>query len=141
MTINQEYINETIAQIATVAAKAVVQAILMERVDGDELTGHRGDEASMRPKLGTPSPSYTFMNKVKNIYHTHNLAKAEDIHAVRNSLGRKALIQAEQGEYSKTVKSLQFCKLKRHKSDNLVLLIKRLRIAAKHAVIKNFIGE
>ena len=30
MAINQEYINETIAQIAAVAAKAVVQAILVE---------------------------------------------------------------------------------------------------------------
>ena len=45
MAINPEYINETIAHIAAVEAKAVVQAILVEREDGDEVTRYRGDKA------------------------------------------------------------------------------------------------
>ena len=38
MATHQAYINQTIAQIAAVAAKAAVQTILAERGDGDELT-------------------------------------------------------------------------------------------------------
>ena len=103
----------------------------MEIGDGDELTKHRCDKAAMRPKLGKLSPSYTFTNEVKNIYHTHNVAKAENIQAVKNPLGRQALIQAEQEEYNETVKSFQFCKLKRHKSEYAEEWIKRLGISAK----------
>ena len=54
MAMNQDYINETIAQIAMVAAKAVVQALLAERGDGDELTRCRGDKTGVRPRLGGP---------------------------------------------------------------------------------------
>ena len=35
MTTNKTYINETIAQIAAVAVREVLQAILAERGDGD----------------------------------------------------------------------------------------------------------
>ena len=79
MAINQEYINETIAQIATVAGKAVVQAILAERRDGDEHTRCRGDKAGVRPMLDGPSPTYTFTNEVMNIYNPLNKAKTENI--------------------------------------------------------------
>ena len=106
MAINQEYINETIAQIATVAAKVVVQAILMEIGDGDELTRHRGDEAGIRSKLGRPSPSYTFKNEVKNIYHTCNVAKAENIHAVIKFTRQASSHTDRAGKYNETVKSL-----------------------------------
>ena len=107
MAMNQEYINETVAQTAAVAAKAVVQAILAERRDGDECTMCRGDETGVRPKLGRPSPSYTFTDEVMDIYHTHKVAKAENIHLVKNLLGRQAVIQAEQEKDNETVKSLQ----------------------------------
>ena len=75
MAINQEYINETIVHIASVEAKAVVQAILVEGEDGDEPMRYRGKEADMRPKLAGPSPSYTFTNEVKSINHTCDVAK------------------------------------------------------------------
>ena len=57
--------------------------------------------------------------------------KAENIHVSKNLLGRQALIQAQQEECNETVKSLQFCKLTRHKSGNAEDWIKRLRIVAK----------
>ena len=76
MATSEEYINETIAQIATVAAKAVEQAILAERGDGDELTRHGSEEAGVRPKLGRSSPAFNSTKEVKNIYHACNLAKA-----------------------------------------------------------------
>ena len=85
---NQEYINKTIAQIAMVAAKATVQAILAERGDGDEPTRCRGDKTGLKFRLGRPSPLYTFTDKVKNSYHAHKIAKAENIHAVENILDR-----------------------------------------------------
>ena len=59
----------------------------------------------MRPKLDRPSPLHTFTKKVKSIYHNHYVAKGENIHAVKNSVGRQALIQAEQEEYNETIKS------------------------------------
>ena len=65
MAMNQEHINETIAQIAMVAAEAVVQATLAERGDGDECTSCRGDKTGMRNRPGRPSPLYTFTDKVK----------------------------------------------------------------------------
>ena len=76
MAMNQDDINKTIAQIDVVVAKAAVQAILVKRGDGEEFARCRGDKAGVRPKLGRPSPSYTFTNEVKII------------HAVKNSLGR-----------------------------------------------------
>ena len=66
MATNQAHITETIAKIAAVAAKAVVQAIVAERGDGDDLTRHRSEEVGMRPKLGRPSPEFTFTKEVKN---------------------------------------------------------------------------
>ena len=115
--------NEMIAQIATVAATAAVHTILVEREDGnrDELTRCRSINTGVRPRLGRPSPSYTFSNKVKSIYvfHTHRVDKAEINHNVRNPLDRQALVQAEQEEDKETVKFLQFCKLKQHKSENM----------------------
>ena len=57
MATNQACRNETIAHIASVAAKAVVQAMLAERGDGDELTRCRSEEAGMRTKRGRPSPA------------------------------------------------------------------------------------
>ena len=80
------------------AAKAAVQAILAKR--GDELTRHRSEEAGMRPKLGRLSPTFNLTKEVKNIYHTHNVANAENIPVVKNSLGRQALIQAEEEKYN-----------------------------------------
>ena len=53
------------------ASKAVVQVILVERGDGDELTRCRGDKAGMRPKLGRPSPSYTFTNEVRHLPYVY----------------------------------------------------------------------
>ena len=85
MATGQAYINEIIAQIAGVAAKAAVQAVLAKRGEGDEHTRQRSEEAGVRPKLGRPSPTFNFTKEVKNIYHTHNLAKAENIHFVKNS--------------------------------------------------------
>ena len=43
----------------------------------------------------------------------------------------QTVIQAEHGEDNETVKSLQFCKLKRCKSENVEEWIKRFRKAAK----------
>ena len=40
-------------------------------------------------------------------------------------------MQAEQEEYNERVKSLQICKLRRHKSENAEEWIMRVRIAAK----------
>ena len=82
MAVIQEYISKTKAQITNVAAKAVVQAILVKRGDGDALTRCKGNEIGVRLKLGRPLPSYTFPNEVENIYHTHNVAREENIHAV-----------------------------------------------------------
>ena len=107
------------------------QAILAERGDGDEITRCRGDKTGVRPRIGRPSPPYTFTVKVKNIYHIPKRAKAENIHVGKNILDRYTLIQAEHEQDNETVKSLQLCKLKRHKSENVEEWIKRLKIAAK----------
>ena len=66
MATYQEFMNELLAQIAAVAAKAVVQAILKERRDGHDITRCRGGTTGIRPRLGRPSPLYTFTDKVKN---------------------------------------------------------------------------
>ena len=50
MATNQELSIEIIAQIATVAANAAVQAILEERRDAGEITRCRGDTRGMRPR-------------------------------------------------------------------------------------------
>ena len=71
-------ITETIAQIAVVAAKAVVQAMLAERGDGDELTRCRSEEAGMRPKLDKPSSTFNFTKEEKNVCQTCNIDKAEN---------------------------------------------------------------
>ena len=118
MALNQEYTNEIIAQIAIVTAEAVVQAILAER-DGDECTMCRGDETGVRPKLAGPSPWYTFTDDVKSIYHTGKVDKAENIHAVKNMLDRQVLSQAEEEEDNEMDQFFQFCKLERHKSENV----------------------
>ena len=83
MATDQAYINETIAQIAAVAAKVVVQAILAERGDGDEFTRHRSEDTGMRPKLGGPTPTFNFTNEVKNSCQIHNIDKAENIHVLK----------------------------------------------------------
>ena len=131
MATEQAYINETIGQIAAVAVKAPVQAILAERGDEDELTRHRSEEAGMKPKLYRPSPTFNFKKEVKNLFHTHNIDKAENIHVSRNSLGRQILIQAEQEECNETVKCLKFCKLTRHKSENAEEWIKETKNSCK----------
>ena len=90
------------------SSKSSGKAILAERGDGDEPTRHKSEEAGVRPKLGGTSPTFNFTKEVKNIYHTCHLAKAENIHVLKDSLGRQALLQAEQKEYE-AVKSLEFC--------------------------------
>ena len=81
MGTNQTYITETIAQMAAVAAKAVVQAMLAER--GDEPTRHRSEEAGMRLKIVGPSPTFNFTKKVKSICQTHDIYKAESIQVLK----------------------------------------------------------
>ena len=101
MAISQEYTNEMISQIATVAA-AAVHAILAERVNGngDDLTRCRSVDTGVRLRLGRPSLLHISSNKVKSIYmyHTYIVDKAETSQNVRNPLDRQALIQAEQEE-------------------------------------------
>ena len=106
MATNQELTNEIIAQIAAVAAKAVVQAILKERRDEDEITRCRGDTTGVRPRLDRPSPLYTSTDKVKNIYHTHKISRAKKISGDKHTQDKQALSQAEHEEDNETVKSL-----------------------------------
>ena len=84
MATNQELTNEIIAQIATVAANAVVQAILKERRDEDEIIKCRGDTRGIRPRLDGHSPLYTYTNKVKNVLHTQKISKAKNISVAKN---------------------------------------------------------
>ena len=84
MATDQAYITETLAQIASVAVKAVVQEILAERGDGDEFSRHRSEEAGMRSKLGGPSPTFNFTKEVKNVCQAHNIGKAENIQVFKN---------------------------------------------------------
>ena len=125
MATNQELMNEIIAQTAAVAAKVAVQAILKERRDEDEITRCRGYTTGVRPRLDRHSPLYTFTDKVKNIYHTHNISRAKNISVTKNIQDKQALIQAEHKEDNERVKSLQFCKMKRHKCENVEEWIKR----------------
>ena len=113
MANSQRYMNETLAQIAVAAATAAVQAVFAKKGDGNKLFTCRCEVTGVRPRLDRPLPSYTFADEVKNIFHTHKAAKAENI------LGRQALIQAEHKEGNETVKSLQFCKIKRPESENV----------------------
>ena len=83
MATNQEFTNDIIAQIAVVAAKGVVQAILKERRDGDEITRCRGDTTDLKPRIAGSSPWYTFTDKVKNIYHSHKVSRAENIYVAK----------------------------------------------------------
>ena len=89
MATNQAYITEIIAQIAAVAAKAVVQAILAERGDGDELTRHRSEKEGLGPKLGRPLPTFKLTKEVKNICQTHEIDKAENIQVSKNCYAEK----------------------------------------------------
>ena len=68
MATNQAYINETIAQIAAVTVKAVVQAILVER-DGEELIRHRSEEAGVRHELDGPSPTLKITRQICSRTH------------------------------------------------------------------------
>ena len=75
---------------------------------------------------------------------------------MKNSLDRHAIIHAKQEacnatgnvfemlsnkdkhKFNETVKSLQYCKLNRHKSENVEEWIKRLKIAAKECNYQEF---
>ena len=106
MATDQAYITETIAQIAAVVVKAVVQATSAERGDGDECTRHRDEDAGVRPKLDGPSPTFKFTKEVKSTCQTHDIDKAENIQVLKKMLCRQALIQTEQKECNEIVKSL-----------------------------------
>ena len=77
------------------------------------------------------TPLYTYTGKVKNVLHTQKVSKAKNISVAKNMQDKQTMIQAEHEEDNKGVKSLQFCKLKRCKSENVEQWIKQLRIAAK----------
>ena len=75
MAIEIDAVMQVISSVVIEATKAVVQAAMAKR--GDVTIGHRSKEADMRTKLGRPSPSFIFTEKVKNIYKTYSVGQAE----------------------------------------------------------------
>ena len=130
MATNQELTIEIIAQIAAVAAKAVVRALLKERRDEDEITRYRSDTTGVRPRLDRLSPLYTFTDKVKNISHTHKVSRAKKISVAKYIQDKQAISQVEHEEDNDS-QMLQLCEMKRHKSENVQEWIIRLRLVAK----------
>ena len=53
---------QVITHVFIEATKAAVLAIMVER--GDEAIRDRGEEASVRPKLGGPSPTFNFAQEM-----------------------------------------------------------------------------
>ena len=68
---------------------------------------------------------------VKNVLHTQKISKAKNMSVAKNIQDKQTMIQAEHEEDNQTVKSLQFCKLKRCKYEYVEEWIKWLRKAAK----------
>ena len=73
----------------------------------------------MRPRLDGHSPLYTYTDKVKNVFNTQKISKAKNIPVAKNIQDKQTIIQAKHEEDNETVKSLQICKLKRCKSENV----------------------
>ena len=130
MATNQELPIEILAQIAMVAANAAVQKIVKERRDEDEITRCRGNTRGMRSRLDGHSPVYTYTDKVTSVLHTQKISKAKNSLVDKIIQDKQTIIQAEHEDHE-TVKSLQFCKLKRCKSEKVEEWIKWLRIAAE----------
>ena len=131
MATNQELSIEIIAQIAMMVGNAAVEAILEGRRDEDVINRCRGDTRGMRPRENGHSPVYTYANKVKNSLHTQKIYKAMNISVAKDIRDKQTIIQEEHEENNQTVKSLQFCKMKRCKGENVEEWIRWVRRAAK----------
>ena len=131
MANNQEISIEMIAQIAMLAANAAVEVILERRRHQNIFTRSRGDIKGMRHRHNGHSPECTYADQVN--YSLHNLkiykAKTKDSSEARNIRDRQNL-QKENEDSNQTIKSLQFCELKRHKDENVEEWIKRVKLAA-----------
>ena len=129
MANNQEIYIEIIAQMATLAANTAVEVIL-ERRHEDIFTRCRSDIKGMRHRHNGCSPVYTYADQVNNSLHTLYIYKPKkDISEAKNIRDRKN-IQKENEDVNQTVKSLQFCEMRRHKVENVEEWIKRVRLAA-----------
>ena len=130
MANNQEISTEIIAQIATLAANTAVEVIL-ERRHEDVFTRCRGDIKGMRHRHNGCSPMDTYADQVNNSLHTPNIykPKTKDISEAKNIRDRQK-IQKENEDINQTIKSLQFCEMRRHKGENVEEWIKRVRLAA-----------
>ena len=130
MANNQEISIEMIAQIAMLASNTAVEAIL-ERRHEDVFTRCRGDIKGMRHRHNGSSPVYTYADQVNNSLHNLKIYEVE----TKNSSEAKNLrdrqnIHTENEDINQTIKSLQFCEMKRHKGENVEDWIKRVRLAA-----------
>ena len=83
----------------------------------------------MRHRHNGCSPVYTYAEKVQNTLHNQNSQSREHFGSKRYE--RPIIIQSEHKEDNQTVKSLQFCNLKKYKSENVEEWMKRLRTAAE----------
>ena len=76
------------------------------------------------------SPACTYSDKVQNTLHNQNNYKSKNISVAKDAREKPLIIQAEE-EDNQTVKSLQFCKLKKCKDENVEEWMKRVRIEAE----------
>ena len=74
---------------------------------------------------------YTYADQVNNSQHTLNIykPKAKNSSEAKNIRDRQN-IQKENEDIIQTIKSLQFCEMRRHKGENVEEWIKRVRLAA-----------
>ena len=130
MANNQEISTEMIAQIAMLAANTAAEMIL-ERRHEDVFTRCRGDIKGMRHRHNRCSPVYTYADQVNNSLHTPTIykPKAKDISEAKNIRDRENM-QKENEDINQTIKSLQFCEMRRHKGEDVEEWIKRVRLAA-----------
>ena len=115
-----------IAQIATFAAKTAIDKIL-ERRQEEVFTRCRDGITGMKQhRHNGYSPACTYADKVKNTLNNQNTCKSKNISIVKGTREKPIKIQAEE-EDNQTVKSLQFCNLKKCKNENVEEWMKRVR--------------
>ena len=119
-----------IVQIVTMATKTAVDELL-ERRQEEVFTRHRGGITGVKwLRHNGHSPSCTYADKVKSTLNNQNTYKSKNISMVKDTREKPVILQAEK-EDNQTVKSLQFCNLKKCKDENVEEWMKRVRSEAK----------
>ena len=120
-----------IAQIVMLAAKTAIDKILKRSQEG-VFTRCRGGITGMKQQRHNGhSQVCTYAEKVKNSLHNSDIfkTKTKDSCEAKNIRHRQNFLK-ENEDNNQTIKSVQFCQIKRYKCEKMEEWIERVRLAA-----------